>query len=275
MLKIAVIGYPIAHSRSPQIHGAVLESINVKYKYERHEVKSDELESFLEYAKENLDGFNLTMPLKVDVLQYLDWISDDAKDFRSVNTVKVENGKLYGYNTDSDGYIQSLVNKGYDPKNKDIVILGAGGVTRTLAKKLAEYGAEKIVILNRTVEKAEEIVRYIGSDKVKYGELSTESISNNCVSADILINSTPLGMEGNNCDFEDTSFLQALPKSAVVSDLIYAPPKTRLLKEAEKSGLKIMNGLDMLIFQAILADEIYLGTKLDVSKMYMSVINRI
>ena len=275
MLKIAVIGHPIAHSRSPQIHGAALDSINVEYKYEKHDVKKEDLESFLEYAKSNLDGFNLTMPLKVDVLPYLEGISEEAEKFRSVNTVKVKDGKLYGYNTDSDGYIQSLKNKGGNPSQKRIVILGAGGVVRTIAKKLVECNAESVVILNRTIEKAEEIVKYIGSEKVESGEFLIENITANCKSADVLINATPLGMEGNDGDFEDTSFLQALPDYAIVSDLIYAPPKTKLLKDAEKLGLKIMNGLDMLIFQAIIADEIYLDKKLDLYEVYKSVLNRI
>lgn len=275
MLKIAVIGHPIAHSRSPQIHGAALDSINVEYKYEKYDIKKEDLESFLEYAKSNLDGFNLTMPLKVDVLPYLEGISEDAEKFRSVNTVKVKDGRLYGYNTDSDGYIQALINKDCDPNNKRIVILGAGGVVRTIAKKLAECGAESIVILNRTIEKAEEIVKYIGSENIESGEFSIENITANCKAADILINATPLGMEGSDGDFGDMSFLQALPDYAIVSDLIYAPPKTKLLKDAEKLGLKIMNGLDMLIFQAILADEIYLDEKLDLYEIYKSVISRI
>lgn len=275
MLRLAVIGCPIAHSRSPQIHRAILESLNVEYQYEKSNVTEEDLPQFLEYAKSNLDGFNLTMPLKTDILPYLDGISEKAKFFESVNTVKVDKGKLYGFNTDAGGYIRALMNKGVNPENKRIVIIGAGGVVRTLAKELVSHNVKETVILNRTSKKAVDVAASVGSNEVKGMELTDENIIDCCRFADILINATPLGMEGCDCRFESLAFINELPKGAIVSDLIYAPPKTELLKTAEKAGYKVMNGFDMLIFQAILADEIYLDKKLDMKKIYTDVIKRV
>ncbi len=263
-LNLAVIGSPIAHSLSPIIHMTAVPGCS----YEKIEVKKGELKDFLTYARENLDGFNLTMPHKVDVIPFLDEMSDMAREFSSVNTVRVKDGRLYGYNTDADGYISALLNKGYDPKDKKIVFLGAGGVAEPIVKKIAERGAQKIVILNRTIEKAKALVKNI--DKAEAQPFS--DIKKCCEGAEILINATPIGMEGVDAEFEDFEFLKALSPGALVSDLIYAPRMTKLLKSAEAIGLKVMNGLDMLIFQAILADEIYLDKKLEVNEIYKKVI---
>ena len=271
MKKLAVIGSPIAHSLSPLIHKTALSGILDNCSYEKIEVKKGELEEFLIYARENLDGFNLTMPHKLDVIPFLDGMSDSAKLFSSVNTVKVKDKKLYGYNTDADGYISALLNKGYNPCGRKIVFLGAGGVAEPLVKKLAENNAEKIVVLNRTVEKAEAIVKDIAVAEAQ----PFSAVEKCCIGADIFINATPMGMEGVTAEFESFKFLNGLKPDALVSDLIYAPRKTNLLKKAEELSFEIMNGLDMLIFQAILADEIYLGEKLNVNELYKKVIKEI
>lgn len=272
MLKIAVIGCPIGHSLSPKIHGAALESLGEKYAYEKIEVKPGELGGFLDYAKNNLDGFNLTMPHKVDIIPYLDEISEEAEMFSSVNTVKVKNGKFYGHNTDADGYVDALKNAGISHENKNILILGAGGVVRTLAKKLSVGDTKEIVILNRTEEKARKIADEV--DKCRCAKLTYDVLAEACKTADVLINATPLGMDGCKGDFENTEFLENLKPDAFVSDLIYAPPKTTLLRSAERLGLRIMNGFDMLIFQAIRADEIYLERNLNIEKIYEDVIEK-
>ena len=265
--RLAVIGSPIAHSLSPVIHMTAVPECT----YDKIEVKKGGLQEFLEYAKENLDGFNLTMPHKEDVIPYLDGISDDAKRFSSVNTVKVKDKKLYGYSTDAKGYVTALINKGYDPKGKKIVFLGAGGVAEPLVAALSEKGAGEIAVLNRTVSKAEAVVKNIENAKA----MPLSEISVCCRDADILINGTPVGMEGVDAEFEDLTFLKELKATALVSDLIYAPRKTKLLKTAEELGYQIMNGLDMLIFQAILADEIFLDEKLDIYEIYKKVIKEL
>lgn len=274
MLKIAVIGDPIDHSLSPKVHGAALDALGVEYEYEKVRVVRGGLEEYIKYAIDtNTDGFNLTMPHKVDILPFLSEIDAEAEAFSSVNTVCIRDGKLCGYNTDAIGYRLSLEMCGYKFKDSRVVILGAGGVVRTLALAAVLDGARSITILNRTEEKAEEICKNI-SDKcpnADFGGFSAAELKKRCVSADILINATPLGMSGCTGKFDDLSFLDVVPKSALVSDLIYNPPKTEFLQMAERNGNKILNGLGMLIYQGLAADEYYLGKKIDMHKIYKAV----
>ena len=134
LLKLEVIGDPIGHSLSPIVHGAALTAIGVEYEYAKVKVVSGGLKEYIKHAvTDKVDGFNLTMPHKVDILKYLSQISDEAKLIESVNTVCVNGGRLLGYNTDGIGFELSLNRSGYDFKDSNIVIFGAGGVVRTLA----------------------------------------------------------------------------------------------------------------------------------------------
>ena len=272
MIKLAVIGDPIAHSLSPQVHSAALDAIGVPYTYEKVRVKKGDLPSFLEYVGEaKISGFNLTMPHKVDILPYLSFIDQEAKRYGAVNTVAVRDGKLYGFNTDADGYMTSLSMQGWTPEHKNVLILGAGGVVRTLARKLAYEGAKKVTILNRTVEKAQEICEEIagqGNTACQYDALNPDMLRQYAADCDLLMNGTPLGMEGIEQDFEDFSFLEEMKPTAMISDLIYRPAKTRLLQKAEENGFSILNGLGMLIYQGLLADQIYTGIDFDLKKVY-------
>ena len=279
MIKLAVIGDPISHSLSPIVHGSALDALKVPYHYEKVQVKKGELRKFIEYAKKDgIDGFNLTMPHKTDIIEYLDMIDKEAELFGSVNTVKIKEGRLYGCNTDAEGYVRALNMKGYTFKNAKVVILGAGGVVSTLALKAGDMGAESITILNRTENKAEAVSKYV-ADKtgtvVKSGKMTVDNIQGSIKNCDILINATPLGMHGVDGNFEDLSFLDALPKDALVSDLIYNPPKTSLLKRAEELKNPTLNGLGMLIFQGLLADQIYLDMTFDLEKVYKEVEHKV
>ncbi|MEE1013148.1 MAG: shikimate dehydrogenase [Clostridia bacterium] len=272
MLNLAVIGDPISHSLSPAVHSSALDALEVAYTYEKVQVKKGELEQFLAYAKDkNINGFNLTMPHKVDILPYLYEMDAVAQRFQSVNTVKVVDGKLYGYNTDAGGYTEALKGAGYGFKDSRVVILGAGGVVRTLALEAAWQGAKSIRILNRTVSKAEEICAMVKAQvqaDIAAEVMTTDTIAAACESCDILINGTPLGMHGVDSDFADFSFLDHLPKNALVSDLIYNPDTTNLLAEAQKREFATLNGLGMLIYQALIADQIYMGKDFAMKPIY-------
>lgn len=279
MLNLAVIGDPIAHSLSPAVHSNALNALGVSYTYEKVQVKKGELASFLAYVKEkNINGFNLTMPHKVDILPYLYEMDEVAQRFQSVNTVHVVDDKLYGYNTDAGGYTEALKHVGYGFANSRVVILGAGGVVRTLALEAAWQGAKSICLLNRTVEKAEEICAMAKEKtgmKIIAQVMTTKTMIEACEGADILINATPLGMQGVDADFEDFSFLRHLPKTALVSDLIYNPDTTRLLTMAQEQGLATLNGLGMLIYQALIADQIYIGKEFDRKAVYEIVAEKV
>ncbi|MBE5039445.1 shikimate dehydrogenase [Ructibacterium gallinarum] len=279
MIRLAVIGDPIEHSLSPVVHSAALEQLGIPFTYEKIKVKKNGLEAFFRYAAEKkIDGFNLTMPHKVDILPYLYEIDGEAERFQSVNTVKVRDGKLYGYNTDAEGYKTALNMTGRRLKDSRVVILGAGGVVRTLALKAAFEEAASIQILNRTVLKAETIASMVWQRtgmEVAVGELNDETLKTVCKNCDILIQATPLGMQGIDQNFKQFAFLDALPKDALVSDLIYQPDRTLLLRMAEERGLATLNGLGMLIFQALLADRIYTGAEFHMPGLYYNVLEAV
>ena len=205
--------------------------------------------------------FNVTMPHKQDILPFMDDLDKSASLPGSVNTVVVKGGKLTGFSTDAPGFERSLNAKGIKLKGQDILILGSGGVTYTLALHMAQRGIKNLCIANRTVEKAESISKLVafktGFTPSVQG-LEEEGLKRRSASATLLINATPLGMEGCG-DFESLSFLEALPHSAVVMDLIYNPSATKLLMQARSIGLTAFNGLGMLIHQGLLAFEHFTG----------------
>jgi len=271
MIKLAVIGNPIEHSLSPKIHSFVMDKLGVPYTYEAVQVKKGELAPFIERVfREGIDGFNITMPHKVDIIEYLDWIDRDAEYYHSVNTVKVDNGKLYGYNTDGGGFVRSLDDVGITVDGKEILFLGAGGVVNTLSQKLALEGARKIVILNEHPEIAgnlRDVLQEKFSFGCEFGDISFDTIKRRINSADIVINATPLGMEGFPHNWENCDFLKNASPDMLIADLNYNPRVTKLLAAANELNLKTLNGLGMLIYQALLSDEIYLGREFEFAEI--------
>lgn len=265
--KLAVIGSPIKHTLSPFIHKNALLRLGIECDYEVHEVKKDNVFEFVKYAKNSgICGFNITMPLKCDIIKYLDEIDPSAELCGAVNTVAVKSGRLKGYNTDGEGYKKSVEEKGFCFDNKNIVFIGAGGAALSVSVCAAKAGAKQITVINRSLERAKELCGFIkektGLSAVAAG-FDEKNLNKSAQTADLLINATPLGMSSVSEDFEDLSFLNNLKKDAFVSDFIYNPFKTKLLSYAENRGLKTVNGLGMLIYQGVIADGIYLEKDLD------------
>ncbi|WP_066683889.1 shikimate dehydrogenase family protein [Christensenella intestinihominis] len=244
-----VIGSPIAHSLSPAIHNMLYARYGLECTYGRELVTPGTLASFIEsIPARHISGFNITMPLKREILPHLHYISPEACD--GVNTVVVRPEGLYGYSTDAQGFLTALRSAGSDYKDANIVFIGAGAVTKLLACDANEKGAKSIAIVNRTPEKAQKIARHINA---AHDHLA--NIGQYLQHCDLLVNTTPLGMSGTGSDFEDLSFLERLPSRAAVCDLIYSPAQTALLRSAQARGLKTMNGLGMLIWQAFFSFE--------------------
>jgi len=271
----AVIGDPIVHTLSPLIHQAVFASLNVKAPYRVLHVPRGKLGDFAARIRASgMKGFNVTIPHKQDIIPFLDEIDDEARLCGAVNTVVVKGRRLYGYNTDMRGLLASLRSGGYEFRNRKIVILGTGGAAGGAAFKAIQEGAREIVILGRNVEKANRIkdrISSAGPALISTGEMKTSSIAEALREADLLINATPLGMSGAEEDFTSLGFLKALPARALVYDLVYNPPQTNLLKEASALGLSTQNGLGMLIYQALLADELFLERGLDTAALFKTV----
>lgn len=274
--KFAVIGSPIEHSFSPDIHLPVLQQLCKEVSYEKILVEPNELSDWISWVRrEKVNGFNITMPHKRAVIPFLDEVQPDAQIFQAVNTVVNREGKLYGYNTDGKGLSLSLKRKSFEFKNSKILLFGAGDVAGTIALQAAIEGARQIVILGRTPIKAkkicEKVRKYYPKTPVCYGSLDEKEMF--IKTTDIFINATPLGMKGFAVDFRDLSFLQKNSKEILVCDLIYNPPETSLLEESRKNGLKTLNGLGMLIYQGLLADQLFLNVEFNIEMMYHTVAN--
>ncbi len=268
----AVIGQPIAHSLSPAIHLPVLQRFFAGVQYRVEEVTPPALAAWVAKARqEGLDGFNVTMPHKQSILPMLDWLQPQARAEQTVNTVARCQERLLGYTTDADGFCRSLAEKDVSLTASHIVLLGTGGAASTLAHKAGRLGAAALTVLARSPEKAQALAEEVGHAspalQPAWGDMENASLAKACKNADILINATPLGMQGTPAQFEDFSFLQALPAHALVCDLIYKPAETLLLQQAAAQGLATLGGLGMLLYQALLADEYYLGFAPNAVKM--------
>jgi len=265
-----IIGDPIEHTMSPVMHNAAFRQMGVDYLYVPFKVKQEELAKAIDGVKAlNIRGLNVTIPHKVAVIQFLDKLDHLAEKIGAVNTIVNDNGVLTGYNTDGAGFLQALLEKGIEPREKNTVILGAGGASRAISFSLADRGAN-LVILNRRLELdwAEELASRISqsfSKEVKALELNRENLARVLDRADIVVNATSRGMTPNIDETAVTSTL--LKPDLTVFDIVYNPIKTRLLKEAEAAGARTVSGLDMLVWQGALAFEKWTGVKAPVELM--------
>lgn len=264
-LMLGVIGDPIAHTLSPLIQNTIAEKLGIPCSYTAHHVKLDTLPDFVEMARKEFRGFNITIPHKRNILPYLAELDPYAAACGAVNTVRIENGKLYGYNTDGDGLRAAMAVNGIRMEDQDIVLLGAGGAALSIFRKALQVGAKHITVLCRLPEEA----AAFSEPGVTVDFFDVETVSDTLKKyidkADVLINATPLGMEGINSHFTDFSFLDNT--RAAVVDIVYKPSTTALVAEARKRGLTAMNGLGMLIYQAVYAFSIFSGETFDFDEM--------
>lgn len=256
---ISILGNPVKHSKSPQMHNRSFEKLGLDFAYMPFEI--EELGKAVGAMKIlNAKGFNITMPYKGQVMEFLDEIDRAADMIGSVNTVLNKDGKLIGYNTDGKGFVKSLEERKVKFKDEKIVILGAGGAARAIAIQLALDSAGEIVIVNRTIEKAERITNIINKEipKVKARSIILDEgrLKEELKDAKILINTTPIGMEAT-LGKSPIEKLDTLHRDLFVSDIIYDPAKTKFLSQAERAGCKTMNGLGMLVYQGAIAFKIW------------------
>ncbi len=267
MSRLQVIGDPVLHSKSPLIHGAMLRALGLDLPYEARVVRRGELPQYLAWARANgVVGFNATMPHKEDLIPLVDTLGEDAARCGAVNTVCIKDAKLYGYNTDGAGCLAALKESGLWPAHT-VVVLGAGGAAKAVALKLAAAGAKRVWVCNRTASRAEALCAADRTGALTPAGFEVDTLARLCAQAQLVVNCTNLGMEGCPDQFRAFSFLDALPPSAGVFDLIYYPAETALLWEARRRGLPAQNGLPMLIHQAIFALEHFLDRELDHGEM--------
>ncbi len=262
-MRLQVIGDPVLHSKSPVLHGAMLSALGLDAAYDARVVRRGELPDYLRWARDHgVAGFNATMPHKEDLLPLLDGIDPAARLTGAVNTVCLREGAWVGFNTDGAGALSALGEVlGFDPAGSTVTLLGAGGSAKAVALALAQAGAERVQVCNRTLERAVELCAR--HPRLTPAPFDPDTLERLCRGADLLVNCTSLGMEGCPRQFEGFSFLDALPPHGAVFDLIYHPAETELLAQARRRGLRAMNGLPMLVWQAVLALEHFLNRPLD------------
>ena len=262
-MKLQVIGDPVLHSKSPVLHGAMLSALGLDAAYDARVVRRGELPDYLRWARDHgVAGFNATMPHKEDLLPLLDGIDPAARLTGAVNPVCLREGAWVGFNTDGAGALSALGEVlGFDPAGSTVTLLGAGGAAKAVALALAQAGAERVQVCNRTLERAVELCAR--HPRLTPAPFDPDTLERLCRGADLLVNCTSLGMEGCPRQFEGFSFLDALPPHGAVFDLIYHPAETELLAQARRRGLRAMNGLPMLVWQAVLALEHFLNRPLD------------
>lgn len=260
--KACVIGWPISHSRSPLIHGYWLKRYGIAGGYERIPVRPEDLPAFFsDLAAKGFAGCNVTLPHKEAAFRALRIADAATVRLGVVNTVFARDGEFWGTSTDGEGFLASLAggHPGWTSKDRTVVILGAGGATRALVGALLDAGAARLLIANRTRARAEDLRRDFGSRVAPCDWTQASDILRH---ADLLINTTSLGMTGQPALAVD---LALLPKTALVSDIVYTPLETDLLQRAKARGNAIVPGLGMLLHQAVRGFELWFGTRPEVT----------
>lgn len=263
----ALIGNPVGHSVSPSMFNFISKEKKIEYEHLKINVETKEkLKETIEAMKIlGFCGFNITIPYKIDIVKLMDSIDESARTINSVNTVKIIDGKFIGYNTDGIAAVQAIEKKLCNiTSDKNILLIGAGGAARPICYEIYKK-TKNIIVMNRYREEAENMIENISKD-IKIYDLSAENYSTQIQKADIIINATPVGMYPNNFEqLLDDEILKDIKdmSNKYFFDVIFNPYETTLLTKAKKFGAKTCSGLYMMIYQILLAFEIWTEIKVD------------
>lgn len=271
MYKLGIIGYPLGHSISAAIQKAGFESLGLEGSYDVLETPPEDLVQRIKFLKtQGYNGFNVTIPLKIPVSLFLDDIDDSANIAGCINTVKITDEKLFlGYNTDIYGF-KAAIPADMDLNGKKAAILGTGGAARAATVGLFEKGVKNIDFYTRNIINSRQTLEFMRNKfpEIEFGVYQIQNIRSLEEYA-IIVNATPIGMRGFMADempLEKKDFDNIKPDT-LIYDIVYNPIETVLLKNAKERGLKTIEGLDMLVFQAQRAIEIWTGKSPDVNIM--------
>ncbi|WP_023649216.1 shikimate dehydrogenase [Candidatus Pelagibacter ubique] len=264
MKKFIVIGNPIEHSLSPLLHNYWIKKNNIDAIYDKQKLNEDELEQYILQIKEKkISGINVTVPFKKAIIPFLDELSIEAESTQSVNTIYLRNNKVMGHNTDIFGFEMSIQKSKYNLKDKEVLILGAGGVVPSIIFALNKMKISKIKISNRTKDKAENLKTIFKNiEIIEWGEAPN---------FDMIINATSLGLKKEDkidLDLSSTS------KNKFFYDVIYNPIETNFLKIGKSLGNITLNGKSMFIYQALSAFNIWHGLKPDVDENIIKLLDQ-
>ena len=259
--RFALLGEPLGHSMSPALHKAIYRQLEIDdASYRTVEIPKERLKSFFTgFRVGGFDGVNITTPHKANVIDLLDEVDSKAQLINAVNCVNRVGNKLVGYNTDLLGFAYSLEQNEVSIEGNEFAIVGAGGSAQAVGTVLAEGEAKSICIINRTPERAEELKTTILSvnDSVKVDIVSAEELAGNSSSLDCVINTTSVGMSPNTSESPLPS--NFFNENTLAFDLVYNPLKTQFIKDAEQQGASVLNGVQMLVAQAVYSVEIWMG----------------
>ena len=263
MKKFLVIGNPIEHSLSPKLHNYWIKNSGIDAIYEKQKLNENELEQITSLVKKKkIDGINVTVPFKKAIIPFLDELSIEAETTQSVNTIYLKENKVIGHNTDIVGFEASIKKSKYNLVNKEVLILGAGGVVPSIIFALKKMKVSKITISNRTKEKAKNLEKLFKNlEIIEWGMVPN---------FDVIINATSVGLkkEDNiNIDFSSIS------KNKFFYDVIYNPKETNFLKIGKNLGNVISNGKLMFIYQALSAFNIWHGIKPDINEKVIELLD--
>ena len=264
-----LFGYPVEHSLSPAMHNSGFEKLGLNNIYLPFPVEEDNLGQAVEGVRGlNFKGINVTIPHKQNVIKYLDQLSEEAELIGAVNTIENKNGTLIGHNTDGRGFIRSLKEESdFSAPGSTAVIVGAGGAARAIAFQLALEGIDKLLISDLDQPKANKLSTELEEKvSVEVVAIKSEELAGEMKNVDLLVDATPVGMHPN-VDVEPVVGENLLHSDLVVYDLVYNPKETVLLKAADKASAQSVSGLGMLLYQGVIAFEIWTGEKAPVEVM--------
>ena len=256
MKKFLVIGNPIEHSLSPMLHNYWINENNINALYEKHKLDENDLRDlFFQVKEKKIDGINVTVPFKKAVIPFLDQLTNEAAKTQSVNTIYLHENKLMGHNTDIIGFKKSIKNFKYDINNKEVFILGAGGVVPSIIFALTQMGVSKIIVSNRSKEKADNLKNLFQNIEI----LNWGKIPN----FDMIVNATSVGLKKeDNINLD----LSSVGKDKFFYDVIYNPKETNFLKTGKNGGNITLNGKMMFVYQALSAFKIWHGIEPDINE---------
>jgi len=256
--SFAVIGDPIDHSLSPNIHSAAFRDMNLDSSYIAYRIPKGELEEGIEGLKKiKITGFNVTIPHKIEMMKYLDKIDESCSLIGAVNTVTNTEGILKGYNTDMDGFLEPFKKKKLNIVNTKVLLLGAGGAARAIVAGFAKEKAKSITIANRTLENAKNLSEFAEKIGLKANAIKIEDVKNTVKNFDIIVNSTSVGLR----DEPSIISLDGINEKTIVYDIVYMPINTDFIKKAKEKNAIIIYGYEMLLGQAVRAFEIWHGVE--------------
>jgi shikimate dehydrogenase len=269
---IALIGHPIKQSYSPFIQNSAFELLNLDYIYLAFDVPADNLKSAVNSVNAlGMKGLNVTLPHKEKIIRFLDDLSEEASIIGAVNTVVNDHGRLYGYNTDVNGILETLLPFRDEISGSKVSVIGAGGSARAVIYTLVRhFKPEEINIINRTQQRADTLMNYF-SLKMRYDsfrtmELFPPDIAETLNSSKLIVNATTIGMMPEEND-SVTDLDESFNSRQIVFDLIYNPAKTKLLELAQKQGARVVGGLKMLVSQAAKSFELWTGEEMPVEQI--------